>query len=180
VNAIQAVWNWLDQVVIGLNLCPFAAKPRRQNQIYVTEFPGTELSQLDQFLLEQLDALNELSAEERETSLIVIPNLLQKFDDYLDYLDQAQFLLERAGLEGIIQIASFHPDYCFAGSQPTDVENLTNRAPYAILHLIREDSLSHVLARYPNPERIPEINMETMKSLTSAQRLTLFPYLYKT
>ena len=123
--------------------------------------------------------LEALSAEERETTVIIIPNHLKDFSDYNQFLDYADKLLEQEDWHGIIQIASFHPDYQFAGTQKDDAENLTNRAPYPLLHLIREDSLEAALERFPNPENIPTTNIQRMQNLTNEEKTTLFPYLFK-
>jgi len=177
-NSIQDTVNqWLDDVVIGLNLCPFAAKPQRLKQIHIDIFEGTDESDLDKAFLTALDELQSMEPQVRETTLLVVPNLLNSFDDYMLYLQQAQWLLQRAGLEGTIQIASFHPQYQFDGTVPQDKENLTNCSPYPILHLIREDSLAEVLAKYPEPETIPENNIQRMESLTDEEISKLFPHL---
>lgn len=176
-SIINKVNQWLDDVVIGLNLCPFAAKPQRLKQIHIDVFEGTDESQLDKALLTALDELQSMDAKARETTLLVIPNLLNRFDQYMLYLQQAQWLLQRAGLEGIIQIASFHPDYQFDGTEPGDKENLTNKAPYPVLHLIREDSLAEVLSKYPDPESIPENNIERMNALGEDEIRRLFPHI---
>lgn len=169
--------QWLDNVVIGLNLCPFAAKPKRLNQIHVDIFNGTDEAELDRAFLKALDELQSMPPQHRETTLLVIPNSLQSFEDYMLYLQQAQWLLQRAGLEGTLQIASFHPHYQFDGTEPSDKENLTNRSPYPILHLIREDSLAEVLAKYPDPESIPQNNIDRVESLTNQEISVLFPHI---
>lgn len=173
----QSVLQWLDDVIIGQNLCPFAAKPKRLQQIHLDIFEGCEHKLLMEQLITALTELDHFSAEERETTLIIIPNFLQKFEDYNQFLDDADWLLERGGWQGIYQIASFHPNYQFAGTQPQDPENLTNRSPYPILHLIREDSMSAVLDKYPNPEEIPENNIKKMESLDETEKMRLFPFL---
>lgn len=173
----DSINQWLDDVVIGLNLCPFAAKPKRLKQIHIDIFTGQDESALDKALLTALDELQRLDATERETTLLVTPNALKTFDEYMLYLQQAQWLLQRAGLEGILQIASFHPHYQFDGTDPSDKENLTNRSPYPILHLIREDSLAEVLAKYPNPESIPEENISRVEGLNQEEISTLFPHI---
>lgn len=169
--------QWLDNVVIGLNLCPFAAKPKRLNQIHIDIFDGTDEAALDRAFLTALDELQSMEPQERETTLLVIPNTLTSFEDYMLYLQQAQWLLQRAGLEGTLQIASFHPHYQFDGTEPSDKENLTNRSPYPILHLIREASLEDVLAKYPDPESIPQNNIDRVESLTSKEISDLFPHI---
>lgn len=178
---LQTVLNdinqWLDDVVIGLNLCPFAAKPKRLNQIHIDVFSGNDESQLDTAFLTAMDELQALDAQQRETTLLVIPNALASFEDYMLYLQQAQWLLQRAGLEGVLQVASFHPHYQFDGTLPSDQENLTNRAPYPILHLIREDSLAEVLSKYPDPDSIPENNIARVEGLSEKEIAVLFPHI---
>lgn len=173
------VWKWLDEVVIDLNLCPFARKPRKAEQIRLAIFNGSDLRELDQRFLQELEELASTSATILETTLLAVPNMLGRFEDYLDYLDQAQWMLERADLEGTIQIASFHPDYRFADTRADEAGNLTNVAPCPIFHLIREASLEQVLEKYPDPERIPEDNIKTMQGLTHKDKARLFPHRYK-
>lgn len=172
--------QWLDDVVIGLNLCPFAAKPQRLKQIHIDVFEGHDEAQLDKAFLTALDELHKRDANERETTLLVIPNMLATFEDYMLYLQQAEWLLQRAGLEGILQLASFHPHYQFDGTDPQDKENLTNRTPYPILHLLREDSLADVLSKYPDPESIPENNIARVEGLSTEEIAKLFPHIKQT
>lgn len=176
-NPKQAILDWLDDVVIGLNLCPFAAKPRRQKQIHIDVFDGTE-NQLMSHLAAALEELDHLGPEKRETTLIALTNCLQSFDDYNLFLGDADWVLERGDWVGTYQVASFHPNYQFEGTHPQDPENLTNRSPYPILHLIREQSLESVLEKYPAPEKIPETNIKRVQSLTQEQKLALFPFLF--
>lgn len=168
--------KWLDDVVIGLNLCPFAAKPRRQQQIHLDIYSGNE-NELISYLVNALEELDTISASERETTLIVLTHSLQSFDDYNQFLADADWVIERGGWSGIYQVASFHPDYQFAGSHSQAAENLTNRSPFPILHLLREASLEQVLERYPNPDHIPEDNIKRVESLSQQEKQRLFPYL---
>ncbi|MCP5325344.1 MAG: DUF1415 domain-containing protein [Oceanospirillaceae bacterium] len=173
------VQRWLEEVVIGLNLCPFAAKPNRQKVIRIEVCNATSHSDLSAVLLHELALLSNTPAAILETTLLVLPEMLQDFYEYNDYLDVAERVLRKAGYEGELQIASFHPDYCFAGTEPDDAENLTNRSPYPILHLIREESLEDVLARYPDPESIPENNIRRVEALSPEEKRRLFPYLFR-
>ena len=175
---LENVNTWLNDVVIGLNLCPFAAKPQRQKQIHLDVFSGNKDVDLLEHVQNALLDLEGLSTEKRETTVIIIPNHLKSFEDYNDFLDYADKLLEQEGWQGIFQIASFHPDYQFGGTQKHDAENLTNRSPYPLLHLIREDSLEEALARYPEPENIPHTNIQRMQDLTEQEKTKLFPYLF--
>jgi hypothetical protein len=171
--------KWLDDVVIGLNLCPFAAKPRRQKQIHLDIYPGNE-NELISHLVNALKELDTISASERETTLIVLTQCLQSFDDYNQFLADTDWVIKRGGWSGIYQVASFHPDYQFAGSHSRAAENLTNRSPFPILHLLREASLEQVLEKYPNPEHIPEDNIKRVESLSEQEKQRLFPYLLTT
>ncbi len=173
----QEVNQWLNNVVIGLNLCPFAAKPQRNQQIKIEVTPATSDEQLIEFIYQQLLRLDDIPAKELETTLVVVPQMLQDFDDYLLFSDWLNAILKSEGWEGTYQIATFHPDYCFHGSEPEDSENLTNRSPYPIFHLIREASMEKVLAHYPDPDSIPETNMAKMRELTPEQRKVFFPHI---
>jgi len=174
----QQVNQWLEDVVIGLNLCPFAAKPQRNKQIkiYVSEASNEE--DLLQDILQQLIELDDKTPQELETTLVAIPNMLQDFVDYNFFIDWVEALIKQQDWEGIYQVATFHPDYYFAGTSPEDAENLTNRSPYPIFHLIREESMEKVLQHYPNPEDIPNINIDRVSNLSPEDRKKLFPYLF--
>jgi hypothetical protein len=173
----QEVNQWLNNVVIGLNLCPFAAKPQRNQQIKIEVTSATNDEQLIEFIYQQLLRLDGTPAKELETTLVVVPQMLQDFDDYLLFSDWLNAILKSEGWEGTYQIATFHPDYCFHGSEPEDSENLTNRSPYPIFHLIREESMEKALAHYPDPESIPERNIERVSSLNDEEMGRLFGYL---
>lgn len=174
----QQVEQWLNDVVIGLNLCPFAAKPQRKKQIkiFVSEASTEEILLED--ILTQLMELDNTSAEELETTLVAVPNMLNDFYDYNLFIDWVEALIKQQNWEGIFQLATFHPDYCFGGTKPDDDENLTNRSPVPVFHLIREESMEKVLKHYPNPEAIPDTNIERVESLTEKEKKQLFPYLF--
>ncbi|WP_373018140.1 DUF1415 domain-containing protein [Thiomicrorhabdus sp.] len=174
----QQIRNWLQQVVIGLNLCPFAAKPYLDNQVRIAISDCRDEACLLNDLNDELKNLDAHNPQEVETTLVVLPDMLGDFYDYNEFLDLAEALLEEGGWSGTYQIASFHPHYQFAGTQPEDSENLTNRSPYPVLHLIREASLEKALQYYPDPETIPDKNIETVQNLTDAQKKSLFPYLF--
>lgn len=177
-NIEHAVKTWLEDVVIGLNLCPFAAKPHRQQRIRIEVSHATRHSELLEHLLKELTLLSNTPAQTLETTLLVLPDMLADFYEYNDFLDDAERLLCKKGFEGELQVASFHPDYCFAGAQPDDAENLTNRSPYPILHLIREESIEEVLSKYADPDSIPDNNVRRVQNLTAEQKRALFPYLF--
>ena len=157
--------GWVEKVVVGLNLCPFAAKPHRFGLIrYVVE-EGSTTEELSAALLQEARHLLGSSPKAIETTLIIHPNVLLDFLDYNDYLGEAEDLMHEQAWDGLLQLASFHPDYQFAGTAPDEASNYTNRSPYPMLHLLREDSLERALAEYENPESIPERNIERMQAL---------------
>ncbi len=157
--------RWLERAVIGLNLCPFAKAVYAKNQLrIVISDASTEAALLEQ-LGEELLLLRDTPADQVDTTLLVHPQVLQDFLDYNDFLDQADALVDAMTLDGVLQVASFHPDYQFADTQPDDAENLTNRAPYPALHLLREDSVERAVAAYPEPDAIIERNVATMRAL---------------
>lgn len=173
-DPIKQTRQWLEDVVIGLNLCPFARKPFNAGQVRLTVSDSRNVETLLGDLHEELDQMDRTPADDIDTTLLIITDQLQDFLDYNDVLDLADGLLEQQGWEGTYQIASFHPAYQFADTAVDDRENYTNRAPYPILHILREASLDKGLASYPNPEQIPERNMDTLNGLTEAQWLALF------
>ncbi|EMX0311397.1 TPA: DUF1415 domain-containing protein [Vibrio parahaemolyticus] len=180
INAItQQVEQWLNDVVIGLNLCPFAAKPQRNKQIKIFVSEATQEEALLEDILLQLIELSTTEPEKLETTLVVVPNMLQDFWDYNFCIDWVEGLIKQQDWEGIFQVATFHPDYCFGGAAPEDDENLTNRSPYPIFHLIREESMEKVLKHYPDPESIPDTNIARVSALSEEELKKLFPYLFR-
>ncbi|ENQ1529564.1 DUF1415 domain-containing protein [Vibrio parahaemolyticus] len=180
INAItQQVDQWLNDVVIGLNLCPFAAKPQRNKQIKIFVSKATQEEALLEDILLQLIELSTTEPEKLETTLVAVPNMLQDFWDYNFCIDWVEGLIKQQDWEGIFQVATFHPDYCFGGAAPEDDENLTNRSPYPIFHLIREESMEKVLKHYPDPESIPDTNIARVSALSEEERKKLFPYLFR-
>ncbi|TOG62454.1 DUF1415 domain-containing protein [Vibrio parahaemolyticus] len=175
----QQVEQWLNDVVIGLNLCPFAAKPQRNKQIKIFVSEATQEEALLEDILLQLIELSTTEPEKLETTLVVVPNMLQDFWDYNFCIDWVEGLIKQQDWEGIFQVATFHPDYCFGGAAPEDDDNLTNRSPYPIFHLIREESMEKVLKHYPDPESIPDTNIARVSALSEEERKKLFPYLFR-
>ena len=169
---IQPIKKWLEQLVIGLNLCPFAKRELINDRIrfFVSDADTIEILLYD--LQHELEQLNNNS--NIETTLLIHPNVLTDFYDYNDFLDIADGLLIDMELDGIYQIASFHPDYQFVDTKPNDAENYTNRSPYPLLHLIREQSLEKAIANYPNPELIPVRNIELMKEMGHVRLQAIF------
>ncbi|WP_050913400.1 DUF1415 domain-containing protein [Vibrio harveyi] len=180
INAItEQVDQWLNDVVIGLNLCPFAAKPQRNKQIKIFISEASQEEALLEDILLQLIELSNTEPEKLETTLVVVPNMLQDFWDYNFFIDWVEGLIKQQDWEGIFQVATFHPDYCFGGAEPEDDENLTNRSPYPVFHLIREESMEKVLKHYPDPESIPDTNIARVSALSEEERKKLFPYLFR-
>jgi hypothetical protein len=157
--------RWLERAVIGLNLCPFAKAVHARGQVRWVLSDATTPAALLEELGEELLRLRDTPAEEVDTTLIVHPQVLADFLDYNDFLETADALVESLQLDGVLQVASFHPGYQFAGSAPDDVENFTNRSPYPTLHLLREDSVSRAVEAFPDPEVIVERNVETLRKL---------------
>ena len=162
---VAATERWLERAVIGLNLCPFAKAVQVRRQIRFVVSPAETPRALAEDLQRELLALAAADPEAVETTLLVHPRVLSDFLDYNDFLDVADALLVDLGLEGVLQIASFHPDYQFAGTDPQDVENCTNRSPYPTLHLLREASLERAVAATPDAADIYERNIETLRRL---------------
>ena len=159
------VRRWLERAVIGLNLCPFAKAVYVKDQVrIVISDASTERALLEE-LGEELGMLRGTPAEQIDTTLLVHPQVLGDFLDYNDFLGDADALVEAMDLDGVLQVASFHPQYQFAGSQPDDADNLTNRAPYPILHLLREASIDRAVAAYPDPDAIIARNIATVREL---------------
>ena len=165
IDPIADTQRWLERAVVGLNLCPFAKAVQAKGQVRWVLSDATTPEALLEQLGEELLHLRDTPAEDTDTTLIVHPRVLTDFLDYNDFLDSADALVESLGLDGVLQVASFHPHYQFAGSMPDDVENFTNRSPYPTLHLLREDSVSRAVAAFPDPEVIVERNVETLRQL---------------
>lgn len=160
---INAVHAWVENPVIELNLCPFAKRELVRNRVRFEVTGARTEDELLTALQSELLRLNDDPAV--ETTLLIHPYVLQNFYDYNQFLDVADALLVHLELEGVYQIASFHPDYQFGGTAPQDAENYTNRSPYPILHLLREASLERALESYPGAERIPERNIRLLNEL---------------
>ena len=157
--------RWLERAVIGLNLCPFAKAVDVKQQVrFVLSDASTPEALLEQ-LAEELLLLRDTPAEEIDTTLIVHPEVLQDFLDYNDFLDNADAAVEALDLAGVLQVASFHPAYQFAGTAPGDIGNYSNRSPYPTLHLLREDSVARAVDAFPEADAIVERNLETLDRL---------------
>ena len=162
---IEQTRHWLEAAVIGLNLCPFAKAVHTRGQIRWTESTATDVKSLMTDLVHEIQLLAAADPEAIDTTLLVHPQVLSDFLDYNDFLDLADAALEELGLDGVLQIASFHPRYQFDGTAPDDASNLSNRSPHPTLHLLREDSVERAVAAFPEAEAIFEKNIETLRAL---------------
>ena len=157
--------RWLERAVIGLNLCPFAKAVLVKGQVHCAVSAATDRAGVLEDLSAELDALMAADAAVRDTTMLIVPNALQDFLEFNDFLSQAERLVRKRKLDGVIQLASFHPHYRFEGTDEDDITNFTNRSPYPILHLLREDSVTRAVDAFPDPEAIYEANMDTMRRL---------------
>ena len=178
-DPVEMTRQWLVDVVIGLNLCPFAATPYRAGRIRIIESQATANIGLLTDLRREIQFLVGADPQVFETSLLVITQLLGDFEDFNDFLDHAEVLLRANGWEGEFQLATFHPNYQFAETEPEDASNLTNRSPWPVLHIIRESSIELALASYTDdPDEIPARNVRCVEALSADERRALFPWLH--
>ena len=165
---VVATRRWLERAVIGLNLCPFAKAVYVKQQI---RYAVTAAATADTLLAElehELELLAQTDAAEIDTTLLIHPQVMTDFIDYHFFLGEADALLRRLELDGVLQIASLHPRYEFAGSDSDDIDNYTNRAPWPTLHLLREASIDRAVAAFPDAAEIFERNIETLRRLGHA------------
>ncbi|MBD3670157.1 MAG: DUF1415 domain-containing protein [Gammaproteobacteria bacterium] len=162
---IDATRCWIEQVVLKFNLCPFAHKPFQSKRIRYAVSEAREPESLLRDLIEELERLRRGTALELETTLLIHPYVLLDFLDYNDFLAVVDAVLDEGGYTGEFQVASLHPQYRFNGTAVEDAENYTNRSPYPMLHLLREESVERVLESYPDADTIPAHNIEKMNDL---------------
>jgi hypothetical protein len=167
-DVISATREWLEKAVIGLNLCPFAKAVYVKNQVRFVVSTAQHLDGLLEDLDRELDFLAAANPDEVDTTLLIHPTLLPDFLDFNDFMQLAEAAVDEHDLEGIIQIASFHPHFQFEGTQADDMGNYTNRAPFPTLHLLREASIERAVAAFPEAETIYERNIETLEALGHA------------
>jgi uncharacterized protein len=165
---ITATRQWIEKAVIGLNLCPFAKAVYAKNQVRYVVSRAPHLDGFLEDLDRELDFLAAANPDEIDTTLLVHPTLLPDFLDFNDFLQLAEAAVGEHGLDGVIQIVSFHPAFQFEGTAPDDMGNFTNRAPYPTLHLLREASIERAVAAFPKAETIYERNIETLQALGHA------------
>ena len=164
-RALAETRAWVDRAVIGLNLCPFAKAPQVKGQVRYVVSTAQDPAALLADLITELERLAESKADKLETTLLVHPRVLGDFADYNDFIAIAEDTVAELDLEGVLQVASFHPQYQFEGTAPDDITNATNRSPYPTLHLIREESIDRAVDAFPEAETIYEVNMATMERL---------------
>lgn len=164
-GVIAATRRWIERAVIGLNLCPFARAPFAQGRVRCRVSRAADTDALARDLCDELEFLHRADPADCETTLLIHPQVLGDFGRFNDFLDVADALLRGLGLEGELQVASFHPDYRFADAEPDAVENCTNRSPYPILHLLRESSVERAVAAIDDPDAIYRRNIETLRKL---------------
>ncbi|WP_198245236.1 DUF1415 domain-containing protein [methane-oxidizing endosymbiont of Gigantopelta aegis] len=163
-SAINLTRQWIESFIIPLNICPFAKREFQNNRIRYQCLSGQNLEDHLFNLISECRYLDQ--HPETETTLLIYPEAFTHFDAFLDFLSLAEQLLYQHGFEGIYQLASFHPHYCFEGSDDNDPANYTNRSPYPMLHLIREASIEKALKHYPSdPESIPENNIHLLRKM---------------
>lgn len=163
----EEVVQWVKRFVIAQQLCPFAAKPMLENAV---RFEVSFTDNSDVLLKDFLRLLDRLLVEPKiETILLIHPNVGKSFDDYLGLVATAEGLIEQLALDGIFQVASFHPDYCFDRVEPDDLANFSNRSPYPMLHLLRESSIEQAIESYPEIEQLPDKNIARLRALTLQQ-----------
>lgn len=164
-DVIAAMRQWIEKAVIGLNLCPFAKAVYVKNQVRVVVSHAPHLDGLLEDLDRELDFLAAADPGEVDTTLLIHPTLLPDFLDFNDFMQLAEAALDEHGLEGVIQLASFHPQFQFEGTEPDDLGNYTNRAPFPTLHLLREASIERAVAVFPEAGSIYARNIETLEKL---------------
>jgi uncharacterized protein len=160
---------WLQSFIVELNLCPFARPVIASDTLRIAVCESEDLTQLTHAFLLELDLIQQSSEAEIATSLLVMPNALANFDEYLMFIDNAEGLIEELGLDGTIQLASFHPEYLFDGEAEDSASHFSNRSPYPVIHFLREEMLSDALEEFPNPEQIPQRNISTLEKIGRAE-----------
>jgi hypothetical protein len=175
-DVVKNTRRWLEQMVVGLNLCPFSYKVIAQDQVYYAICDATTDAQLKQFYVNELQRLLGANENDVATSLLMFTRGLEEFDDYLALLDWFQQLLEKAELTEHVQLASFHPQYQFEGVAANDLSHFTNRSPYPTIHLLRQDQMTKALAHVLDPEKIYIDNIKTLNKIGRQQVEALCPW----
>ena len=164
-DVLSQTRHWLEKAVIGLNLCPFAKAVYVKNQVRLVVSQARHADDLLEELDRELDLLAATPADQIDTTLLIHPTLFDDFLDFNDFLEVAENVLEEHDLEGVLQLASFHPRFQFEGTALDDLGNYSNRAPFATLHLLREESIDRAVLAFPEAEAIFEENIKTLEKL---------------
>lgn len=167
-TALADTRRWLERAVVGLNLCPFAKAVLVKGQVHFAATAADHPAGILEAFAQELDALVATPASERDTTLLVVPQGMDDFLTFLDVVARAERLVRKRGLEGVVQVAHFHPRFVFSGADEDDITNHTNRAPWPTLHLLREESLDRAVAAFPDAAAIYEANMERLRELGPA------------
>ncbi|MDG0972080.1 MAG: DUF1415 domain-containing protein [Porticoccaceae bacterium] len=166
INQVEKqVRAWLDDFVVGLNLCPFARPVVASKALRITICDSGDLQQVAESFVAELELMQQSSESAIATTLLVLPNALNDFEQYLGFIENAETLIDEIGLCGTIQLASFHPDYQFEGEPADSASHFSNRSPFPLIHFLREDMMERVLENFPNPEQIPQRNIETLEAM---------------
>jgi uncharacterized protein len=164
-TAVADTRRWLERAVVGLNHCPFAKAVLVKQQVHFSATEADDAAGILEAFEHELDALAALDARERDTTLLVIPRGMEDFLTFLDVVARAERIVRKRRLEGVIQVAHFHPRFVFAGAEEDDITNYTNRAPHPTLHLLREASMDRAVAAFPDAAAIYEANLEVLRRL---------------
>lgn len=167
-TALDDTRRWLERAVVGLNLCPFAKAVLVKEQVHFAATEAQGPAEILAAFAAELDALLALDARARDTTLLVVPQGMDDFLSFLDVVARAERLVRKRGLEGVVQVAHFHPRFVFAGAEEDDIANCTNRAPHPTLHLLREDSVARAVAAFPDAAAIYEANIARLRELGPA------------
>ena len=163
--ALSRTRRWLEHAVVGLNLCPFAKSVMVKGQVHVAVTPATGWNDLLEALEREVDDLLALAPDQRDTTLLVAPQAMPDFFEFNGFMGEAERLLARRELEGVLQLAHFHPHFEFAGEDPDDIGHFTNRAPYPTLHLLRSDSIARAVQAFPDASTIYDANIATLRRM---------------
>ena len=169
-----AIGRWIDEVVVGMRLCPFAAGPWKAGEVRIAVSAATNAEDAVKDALDEAMHLMEVSEDEVGTTLVAFPSALADFETFLDAEETLAAILDQAGCEGILQVASFHPDYVFADAEEGDIGNWTNRAPVPILHILREVQVTQAVDQHPDSESIPAENVRRLEALGKEAILRLW------
>ncbi len=173
-GALGHVHAWIEEAVIGLRLCPFATVPWRAGQVRIAMSEARSAEDATRDALEEAFTLLEADEAAIATTLVVVPHALGDFEEFLDAAATVEHILDEAGARGVIQVATFHPEFQFDGAEPDDLGNWTNRAPYPILHLLREAHITAAVDQHPDTERIPDDNVKRLEAMGRASVLALW------